>query len=475
MIKLKTSYFYLLTFALLFCFQCFVIPVSSKFVVVGSILMLLTFGILLLANYKIFFNTIIQFLKNNYVKLYIFFIIWTICSGFILILLQKTTFKITGGHILTGLIYSTFLPLFFGFLFTKKITPQKTIQILYLLIYGMLLFGLFDFLIFSLNIMPLKQIYWFFVNAQHLRSDSLPRTILLYGVPRVRSTFQEPCVWGYFLAIMMPLIYYFASFKSMLLKNSFIKIIIKRTYILLAWFNIIFSFSPISIGMSVFSTIVYFVYTKKDNIKKSLYYLITILLFIVLLFIIAKDTEIGEKILSRMAAIIYLFSDFDKLVEIEPSLATRLVYYINCFLIGLKNILFGVGWGHLGLSLNSQLNVSPVTLTPENIEIFFIKGPDTTSFVESFACSIFGATGMLGIIIFYSFVFKMIYTLHKYKQKFCKQISQLFSVYEAYLVLFIVFSFYESYVYFQYYWIMFGIIAYTITYYTKLLKIRRVE
>lgn len=458
MLRLNLNYFYIFTFIMLFCFQCFVIPIGSKFVVIGSLLMIFSFILALIKNYKHFIFRIKEFLNNKNSILFFLFILWIILSGLILIVLGKTSLKITGGHILTGIVYSVIFPLFYGFFITKEIGAKNIIKILLIALYGMLLFGIFDFLIFYFDIMPLKKIYWFFVNSQHLRSDSLPRTILLFGVPRVRSTFQEPCVYVYYLAILLPFIYYFVNSKYKLLKNKYINNLIKKSFIPFVWINILFTFSPIGIIMSIISTILYYLKTMKINIRKIFIIFCFGLLISGLLFVLATKTIIGEKILSRILSISYIFTDFEKFALIEGSLATRLVYYINCFIIGFKNIILGTGWGHLGIDLTNQLIKSPLPLTMENIDIFFVKGIDTTSFVESFACCIFGATGFIGFALFYSFVFNLYKKLIIIKKYVLKLDKTFCSIFILYLTLFIIFSFYESYIYYQYYWLIFGII-----------------
>lgn len=453
---------------MLFCFQCFVIPIGSKFVVIGSLLMIFSFILALIKNYKHFIFRIKEFFNNKNSILFSLFILWIILSGLILILLGKTSLKITGGHILTGIVYSVILPLFYGFFITKEIGSKNIIKILLIAFYGMLLFGLFDFIIFYFDILPLKKIYWFFVNSQTLRATIEARTITLLGIPRIRSTFYEPGVYSYFLALMLPFIYYYCFSKLAIFKNKY-EIIIKKTLLTLVWFNIIFTLSPIGIIMSIISSFIYYIKTHKLSLKNIIIFIQIGIIMILVFYIFSQATSFGNKVLSRVFSIAYLFSDFETFSLVEGSLATRIVYYVNCTIVGLKNIILGVGWGHLGLDLTKQLQISPLPLTQENYFIYFVKGSDTTSYVLSFAYAIFGATGLLGFTLFYTWIILLHKKLQKLLHLIKNNMDNLFiKILSIYLILFILYSFYESPVYYPYYWLIFGII---IAYISEIKKI----
>ena len=84
MLILNLNYFYIFTFIMLFCFQCFVIPIGSKFVVIGSLLMIFSFILALIKNYKHFLFRIKEFLNNKNSILFSLFILWIILSGLII-------------------------------------------------------------------------------------------------------------------------------------------------------------------------------------------------------------------------------------------------------------------------------------------------------------------------------------------------------------------------------------------------------
>ena len=88
----------------------------------------------------------------------------------------------------------------------------------------------------------------------------------------------------------------------------------------------------------------------------------------------------------------------------------------------------GVGWGHLGLDLREQLLNSPVPLTYENIQVYFLKGTDTTSYVLSIAFAVFGATGLIGFVLLYSLVIRLIKRLLKLR-KLCCEYAHVFLIY----------------------------------------------
>lgn len=473
MLKFNLNYFYIFTFIMLFCFQCFVVPFGGKYIIIGSLLMIFSFIFAIIKNYKHFLFRIKEFLNNKNSILFSLFILWIILSGLILIVLGKTSLKITGGHILTGIVYSVIFPLFYGFFITKEIGAKNIIKILLIALYGMLLFGLFDFIIFYFDILPLKKIYWFFVNSQTLRDNIEARTITLLGIPRIRSTFYEPGVYSYFLALILPFIYFYCFSKYTLFKHKQ-EILIKKTLPALTWFNIIFTLSPIGIIMSIISSFIYYIKIHKLKLKNVIAFLISGLVVLMGLFVFSKTTSVGEKVFSRIFSIVYLFSDFSTFAMIESSLATRIVYYVNCTIVGFKNIILGVGWGHLGLDLTKQLQISPLPLTQENYFVYFVKGSDSTSYVLSFAYAIFGSTGLLGFALFYTWIVKIYKKLQKLLRVIKYNIDNLFiKILSIYLILFILYSFYESPVYYPYYWLIFGIIIAYISEIKKYIMIRR--
>ena len=472
---IKINSYYLITFAILICFPCFVVPLGSKLLLVASIFMISSFFLAIIFSYKNFLNNIKEFCVNYYTRLFIAFILWAIFSGIILIMFGKVTIKNTFSHIAFGLIYSVTFPLFFGFFISKKITIDKIMKVLSISLYIILTIGLINFLIFYFNIDILEQIYSFFVNIQTIRESIDARDIRLLGFPRVKSVFYEPGVYSYFLALFFPFICYFSQAKYKCVSSNMIRILMQKTFMPLAWFNVIFSFSPIGIIMSFISFGIYKLSLTKNYAKllKNVLKIFVSFMIIISLIYIFREISIINAIYKRIFSVQYIFTNFQEFVYIEESLATRLVYYINCTIIGFKNILFGAGWGSLGLALKTQLLNSPVPLTSENVFVYFTKGLDTTSYVLSIAYAIFGATGLLGFIFFYSFIFRLIKKLFSMK-KLNIRYSNLFFVY---LILFVIYSFYESPMYYQYYWLIIGIIVAYINknQYTKLIKINKEE
>lgn len=456
-IKLKNLY--IITFIFLICLQTFVIPVGSKFMLVSTIFMLISFLVYLVTNFKFFIKILKSFLLNKYTNLFFLFIIWVIFLSTILSLLGKTTFQISLSNIFLGLFFSVSFPLFFGFLFGKTFNISTAVKAIYISLLIIMLFGLVDFLAFFFNIEPLKDIFYFLVNQRQLANnvDGEAVKVIVNGIPRIQSFFVEPGLFSYFTALMLPFIYKFSSLHTNIFENKSIDKMFKKILPIVTWFDIIFSQSPIGIIFCSLVTLYYILTYKKITFKHLLYFVGTIFVILILLSLFFSQSTLGVKIFSRINTIIYLISDFNKFSLLEESLATRLILYFNCIIIAIEHPFFGVGWGHLGLDLSHQLPLSPLPLTYELIR-GLSKVSNGTSYGLVISYRILAETGLFGFLLFYSFIMKIIFKLKLYLKNIKGEAYNIFKVFCSYLILFIVFSFYESLLYAPHYWVLIGLI-----------------
>lgn len=322
-----------------------------------------------------------------------------------------------------------------------------------------MLFGLIDFLAFFFKIEPLKEIFYFIVNQRQLANNTTGEAVkvIVHGIPRVQSFFVEPGLFSYFTALILPFIYKLSFSARRIFSNYYFDKIIKKTLPTITWFNIIFTQSPIGILFALTVTLYYTFTNTRITTKRLIIYITLIILTFTSLFIFFNLNEMGQKIFSRIETVIFLFSNFNKFSILEESLATRLVFYINCIIIFMNNPILGVGWGHLGLDLAKQLPLSPVPLTYEIINNL-AKTKNTTAYGLVISYRILAETGFIGFLLFYCFIIKIILKLKKYLKTLKGHIYDIMHMFYLYLILFIIFSFYESLLYAPHYWVLIGLI-----------------
>lgn len=456
---IKFKNLYLITFVFLFCLQTFVIPIGQKYMLISTIFMLISFFIYIITNTNYFIQILKNFLFNKYTYLFFLFIIWVIFSSTVLCIMGKTTSLISLSNIFIGLFFSVSLPFFFGFLFGKTFKIFISIKIIYLSLLIIMIFGLIDFSAFFFKLEALKEVFYFLVNQRQLANNTSGEAVkvIINGIPRIQSFFVEPGLFSYFAALMLPLIYKLSTLKIHFFRNFYLDKLLKNLLPILTWFNIVFSQSPIGLVFSIFTTFYYILSCKKFSLKNFIWFTSIVISIIVFFILFFNFSTLGEKVFSRIDTIFYIISDFNKFSLVEESLATRLIFYINCIIIFLKNPFLGVGWGHLGLDLARQLPHSPLALTFEIVRNLN-KVKNTTAYGLVISYRILAETGFIGFLLFYSFIIKIILKIKIYLKNTKHDIYNIFKGFYLYLILFIVFSFYESLLYAPHYWVLIGLI-----------------
>ena len=142
---------------------------------------------------------------------------------------------------------------------------------------------------------------------------------------------------------------------------------IKKTFIPLAWINLILTLSPIYTILGILVTIIYY-FKSILNLIKKFFVLIIACVFLILVFL--SSIDFSDTYISRIINVLQNVHSFEDFIYIEPSLATRIVCFINIFCIFLKHPILGIGIGNLPEELSKMFMNSPVVLTPENIGKF---------------------------------------------------------------------------------------------------------
>lgn len=231
---------------------------------------------------------------------------------------------------------------------------------------------------------------------------------------RLAGLYNEPGYLARFLFVFLPFVYTFASTKLKLFKNRNVDFLFKKTIIPLTWVNMILTMSPVNL---VFGAIITFVYYIEFIIKLIKKYCILFCssIFIIVLILLNIDLDVSDTYLIRIINVLANLNSFEALIDAEPSLATRLVYDINVFMIFIHNIFYGVGIGNIPNFIYSQCLHSPVPLSPEviyNLNLHRVHGLSsvTTTPIPCFYV-VLAENGIFIALSFFYFIWKIYWSI----------------------------------------------------------------
>lgn len=459
MFKFKIKNLILFTIVVFILFPTFVIQFGSRYIPVAYAVLIFSSIVFLVKYNKLIYKNALVFLNSKYIFPILLFSGWVIFSDFILILLGKMSIYKIFSPIILGLFFSMGLMLFLGFLFIRFFSIKTVVKTVYGCLYALNIFGVINFLVFTSKMSFLAPIYFFFVNKRLLVSGS--EAIIENMLDRVQSTFEEPSQYVWFLCVNLPLIYEMSFSQQKIFNNQFIDKFIKITSIPLAWFCIIATLSPIGIIIAIMVTIAYYMLKNKKSIKKLLLYSVSFTFLSVIFLILVLNSSDSNPIFSRIKTVLFVLNDFKTFVIVEGSLATRLIYYSNAFLISLSNPIIGVGWGNLAMYLYEMIEKTNIPLTLE-IQQRWIKcmNPSEFGYTPAIFFRVIAETGFVGAFFFYYFIYRL-FNISKKLTIFsdlnfitCNFISGFYFM----IISFFYNSFYNSLLYCSYFWIIFGIL-----------------
>ena len=384
------------------------------------------------------------FVKLKSARLLIYFIIWTFLSFLY-------NFIFTHADILRFLysVFCTYIPsciicVFIGTVAARYFSVRSLLKLINIAMSIILIFGFIEF-IFTINNLGIIYKIISFTSG-----FDTTEAVIGKGLPRIRSFFSEPSHYAWFLVCNIPLFYSMKASKIKFFNNQILNIFQRFIYPLII-ISLFMTQSPINIIIGLIVLIL--------CEKKSIVFLIKsgigILALAVIMCIIPNINIDNYGPIKRVVTTIQSFHEFNILIEQEQSLATRLVNYTNMFILFLKNFVFGLGCGQLGVHMQSQLLNSPLPLTPEIIYglIFSNKSGGNPSIFFKVAMD----TGIVGLILFYSSIIlsalkirKTIILPPEINYEIIVGLKHLFGV-------FILLSFYDSAITCFYFWILFGI------------------
>ncbi len=336
--------------------------------------------------------------------------------------------------------------LFLPFIFSnKKIVKLFIISLLIIMIAGFI-----EFIIFSLHIYSFEVFYKFITGRSN---------ILCYKMgflPRIQSLFQEPSHYAWFLVCLMPLTMSISKSNKVIhinIQNIIIKMLFPIVFI-----SLLLTRSPINLIISVGVYIFCLLALNKINIKKIIK--IACLIFAMLLIIsilLIKVELLYDSITSRIISGMMIFKNFDLLIHVESSFATRIISYVNMFIIYLHHPIFGTGCGSLATELYKQLPNSPLPLTGSLSAL--ISQSHSTSANPSIFFKVLVDTGSLGFICFAMFIYNIYKKINKKFLFINGDIYNFLNGIKYTLLIFVCLSIYDSTIACHYFWCLFGVIS----------------
>ena len=327
-------------------------------------------------------------------------------------------------------IFLFILPIvfFFTYIIDKYISYERFIRIFLMLIWLTLIVGIIGYLGELFNITFIDNVFDFFANTRLINPNGYYASIGMdlahykdFGIPRLDCLQQEPSFHARWLFIFLPLIYECSNKFVNVSVNKYLNYAIKKTIIPLAWINLILTLSPIYLVLSILLTII--MYFKKI-IKIIKRFGIIIIIVIIPLAFKLNTIDLSNTYLVRILNVLTNIHSFEDFIVVEPSLAARVVCYINSFKIFLQHPVFGVGIGYFNDALYKAFLHSPVPLTAENIGKFQLAS--MTNSKMSYNSSIFfDNLATYGIFIsgyflfFYYQLFEIINNIQIYLTKNC--------------------------------------------------------
>lgn len=452
MINLK----YFVYISLIFLFlPAFVFPLAGRTYRVCFIVLLGLFSSILLFYTPLFLNMLNKLYKNTTFKFLLFFLAFLLIESFILVIQPDYSFPLEFLYLLQ-LIFLYILPCFLlsAFFIPRFINLNKFIKFYYIAMLSIFVFGLIEYVggkILGINI--INSIQEFIANERLFVPGYIP-------TKRLCSIFAEPGWLGGFIFLNFPMLYELNLSKYKLFKKKLLNISIKKSLVILAWINIIFTFSPIWLILCIIQAL-YFYYKQISlyiikNCKK-------IFLMILILFSLTnicfktniKNTAVQFK---RINAVIANIDSYEKFAFVEPSLASRITSYFNLLDLFKHNIILGTGLNHIQYKIIKSFYNTNIVLTEENSRhLTNSYSTRKMHFNTSIFYALAAGTGIIGITLYYFFVFKTIRRLKFLQTYFFNDKYYFILGYEKTLYTLLIMTFYDTFLSNPFIWFWLGI------------------
>ncbi len=338
---------------------------------------------------------------------FIIFLLFTSVTSILLSIFGVAEFDDVTKTIFIRFVFGIFPTIiYFVCLIAEYIQIKNLFKIIIFLLWLTLISGIIAYIGRLFNISIINIIFDFLNNARimNLKRGIGTVTAELYFAKgrRLTGLFPEPGYLGQFVCIFLPFAYTFASAKIEIFKNKYLDYTIKKSFIPLAWINLILTMSPISLVFSVILTCIYYHRQILTIIKK--YNIVIIITFIYLCIFISK-IDFSDTYIERIINVVTNMKSFEDFAEVEPNLATRIVCFVNALCIFAKSPILGVGVGNVINRIYSQYLNSPIILTPE---IIVRSTFSEVMYLEGFIYNLLAESGIIATGIFLYFYYKLL-------------------------------------------------------------------
>lgn len=430
------------------------LPFVHFYAVIGLILLLLTFFILLFFKQKTFLSFIkkISLNKKNSFYLYLLYLLYIILITIIFGILGKVNLIQSILEIFYRNIFCMFVCyVTVAYVIYKYVDYYKLIKIFYGVLFLILCLGIIDFISAILHITPIE---WFLKEIHNLSAvvwfqGQLTRDVHLHAmvgnIPRTQSIYVEPGFFAENIFLFLPILYHLSLSKNKIFNNKYLNFIIKKTTIPMIWINLILTFSPIWLVGCILSTLIYYSNIILKLIKKNA--IVLTIIFCVLLVSISiikiSEINISKTYLNRIEIVCKNISNLNYLIQAEPSLGTRLSNVLNQIYIGVQEPIFGIGHSNkVKYMVNLiQSGTSPILPTGEMISNILYK--EKPMFHSPPVADTFVRYGLIGIILYFSFIIRTIFLLSRTREKTDAIIYEFLSGINGTLISYIVLCFYD--------------------------------
>ena len=245
--------------------------------------------------------------------------------------------------------------------------------------------------------------------------------------------------------------------KDKIYKNRFINKIICKSLLPLTLISSILTQSPINLIFGII-LLAFSLFIFSRNIFKLLFKTILVGLPIILIIIICLSRlDLSESFLNRIIVTLEVIKNFDALIIVEASLATRIISYVNMFIIYMHHPIFGTGCGSLTTEIYNQLSNSPLPLTWELNQM--ILSPKASNANPAIIFKLLVDTGSIGFICFGLFLYNIYIKINNKLINFNPNITSFLLGIKYTMLAFIFLSIYNSDIACHFYWAIFGVVS----------------
>lgn len=343
----------------------------------------------------------------------ILFYFWAMFTVFISIINNRFYFGGFLNGFIGGLTFSVILVFLTVFILLKEnfINLKQIVKFLVLFYLFVFSIGIIQYIANTFNLNVLNDIIVLFNNKRAIIFNVDITSNLINN--RVQSVFDEPGNFGAFIYNQFPIILAISLSKYKLFESKILNFLSKKFLLVFAVINLFLTCSPISLIFTIIITLMFFsksifIFFRKNFLK----IFSSVLIILILSLIVIKNINLEETYIKRILVSVPALFNIDKLIFVEPSLATRIINYSIMLKTGFNNIMTGIGYGNLSKHFHFLLQQTNMPLTLELTQKLITGGgqPAAAIFYR-----VFTETGGLGIFLLLTFYCRTIFKLFKTK------------------------------------------------------------